>query len=169
MNNTYTTQNLIKPTGLVQIYTYAMDGRNATFVIYHIKLDEEIDYSMMEESLQCCSKRFSYMNKKIVIKDNSTYFVPNDVHVKLHKDSLDHIIDAQENDGFLYRVAVCDSTLIVSFFHCLTDGKGMMKYIRLLLQGYYRRKHPEEMTDSQDDILELQKEADPEEYLDQCH
>lgn len=123
---------------LSMIYFYSMDGKHSTHCGIRFELDDFINYLVMNEALQRCMKRFSYLCRKLVEVGDSVCLQENDAPVVLHEEPLNVVINAQKNDGHLIRFSSWGKTLTIQVFHGLADGACMLNLIKVLLVEYYK-------------------------------
>lgn len=153
---------------LSDVMFYSMDDRNATYVVMSLSLDHPVNKEIMSKAFTYSCKRFPYFQTKLEKLASGFKLVKNEHMPKMHTDSLDYLIDASNNDAFLYRFSVLDNHITLSVFHGLTDANGMIAFIKVILKKYYEllgEKVEIPLEYNENDVPSKEETAEPLDYI----
>lgn len=113
---------------------------NAPFYVRIVfELDHVINTEYMEQAVKLACKRYPYFMVKLEKMRNSLVFVDNKAPVLLYSDGENYTIDAEDNNGYLFRFSADGNVLTATFMHCLTDGRGIHRFVNTVLYYYFEK------------------------------
>lgn len=127
------------------------------FVVY---MDEDIDADCLKRAVQTALDRHRVF-RLIVIQDEKRFYLMTN-----HSDGVIHPDDGsrpeaggEKNNGLLTYISYRDNKINVDFFHGISDGIGLLAFIRTLLGCYCSERY-------EGVISTVDTKEDPREYAD---
>ena len=144
---------------------YILDKDFAFYVQSRIELDEPVDHDQMQHALDMTISRYPYFKVKLV-KNGERYCLDvNDKPFLLYDDPESMTLAPAANNDYLLRVSAVGRLLNVCFCHAMTDGRGLLPFIKTLLYYYslYHYNTDPEMSDVRlaGDKIPEEEVADP--------
>ncbi len=127
-------------------------GNSSVFRVSVI-LKEEVDAHALQLAVNMIYERFSLFFLRLKKGFFWNYFDTNYVHFTVEKELLspcDNILTF-ENKGYIIKVLYYKNRISVEAFHSITDGSGVLEFIKSLVYYYHCVKHGE--IDSQGKVL----------------
>ncbi len=131
-----------------------------------IKLKDEVDKACLEYAAEIAMKRHRVFSFVVVSDEKRFYLKTNDKKPIVHfDDGSRYTVGTEENNGHLTRIGYNGNRLSVEFFHGVSDGMGVIAFIKTLLYYYCFKKYG--ITEpAPSDILLEETPVDPREYAD---
>ena len=153
-------------------YTSAERG---TFILRdHYVFHEDIDPESMREAIDEALMLYPEFKISVFYKNGEFVSVRNDRPVAFFEGlEQEHRIGGEETNGYLFYAAYEGKTLMFSFFHGLSDRKGLLSFVGSVLYRYAVKTgvemSKEEIDDQKDRIrfseedipADLEKQLDP--------
>lgn len=127
-----------------KIYPPISSSRRGSMFSLIAKMKEPVDKDFLNEAVNVILKRFPTIDVKLkrgifwyYLEENTKPF-----YVTEAKPFFLKFIEDEQNNDFLFRVNYNGNNIILTMFHCLTDGTGALNifkaiiYEYLLLKGY---------------------------------
>ena len=123
-------------------------------------MDEDIDADCLERAAQAALDRHRVFRLSVIQDEKRFYLKTNHSKVVIHPDDgCRHEAGGDKNNGLLTYISYRDNIINVDFFHGISDGMGVIAFLRTLL-GYYCRGRYEMAASA------AITEEDPREYAD---
>ncbi len=122
----------------------AVAGKNNSSVFrVSVILREEIDPQLLQIAVNMIYERFDLFFIRLRKGVFWNYFDKNHVHFTIEKENAPpcSTIYAHENKGFIIKVLYFGNRISVEAFHSITDGSGVIEYIKALIYYYITIKH----------------------------
>lgn len=115
---------------------YILDKDFSFYVQSRIELDEPVDHDQMQHALSMTISRYPYFKIKPVKNGERYCLEANDKPFLLYDDPESMTLAPDANNDYLLRVSAADRLLNVCFCHAITDGRGLLPFIKTLLYYY---------------------------------
>jgi hypothetical protein len=115
---------------------YILSKDFSFYVQSRIELDEPIDHDQMQHALDMTISRYPYFKIKLVKNGERYCFDANDKPFLLYDDPERMTLAPDANNDYLLRVSAAGCLVNVCFCHSITDGRGLLPFIRTLLYYY---------------------------------
>jgi hypothetical protein len=120
-----------------QVLFYSLSEHYTNFVQLKVTLDSPIDRAALQRALDTTILRFPYFKVRLVRSGNKYVLEDNDGPLRVYDDAKSPTLLSKENNEYLIRVCAEDSLLNICFCHALTDGRGIMPFLKTLLHYYW--------------------------------
>lgn len=104
------------------------------------ELKEPIDGNILNSVVEALRVRFPYFYVKAVVRDNDVYPVPNPLPMTVRNSWEPINFNSQESNYHLAAWKYDGTRLAVEISHSLTDGAGILPYVKSALYLYLCRK-----------------------------
>lgn len=107
-----------------------------------ITLDEVVDRNCLQYAAELAMKRFCVQRLTVVQDEERFYLKKNHKKPVVHQeDGSQHTVCTDENNGHMTWIGFDGCDIIVEFFHGVSDGRGMLPFLELLIRAYCQKKH----------------------------
>lgn len=120
-----------------QVLFYSLSEQYTNFVQLKVSLDSPIDRQTLQRALDTTILRYPYFKVRLVRSGNKYVLEDNDRPMLVYDDVKSPTLISKENNGYLIRVCAEASLLNICFCHALTDGRGIMPFLKTLLHYYW--------------------------------
>ena len=120
------------------LYLSTPEHPNTMSVVAELK--EPIDGNILNSVVEALRVRFPYFYVKAVARDNDVYPVPNPLPMKVRNSWEPINFNSQESNYHLAAWKYDGTRLAVEISHSLTDGAGILPYVKSALYLYLCRK-----------------------------
>ncbi len=103
----------------------------------YFTLIDEIDGAALTEAVEELRERFPYFYVRVKAIEQELRSIPNPAPVLVRNSWKPVIIGSKENNYHLLAVRYEGKRLCIEVSHCLTDGAGIMPYLKALLYLYF--------------------------------
>ena len=121
-----------------KVFYYGQSGEGSTFNLrMSLFMREKLDVSSFAQAANTALIRFPEFKYRPVIHDNKLFKKENGSDVLLIPyDGTSRLLGTDETNGYLFYFAYDGDRVFFSFFHGLTDYKGILAYIYTVLIIY---------------------------------
>lgn len=121
-----------------KVFYYGQSGDGATFNLrMSFFMRDKLDVSLFKEAINTSLDRFPEFKYRPVVFENQLFAKDNTEEVLLVPyDARSRTLGTDETNGYLFYFAYDGNRVFFSFFHGLTDYKGMLAYIYTVLIMY---------------------------------
>ena len=123
-----------------KIFSLSFNKKDTSIFRLTTTFKNKIDEKYLRQALDRTLKKYKEYKVKLN-KDLFWYYLEeNEKTLPIHKE-IDYEftqINTEENNNHLIRIAYEDKTLIVDFFHLLTDGVNGLEFIKDIIYNYSR-------------------------------
>ncbi len=102
---------------------------------YQFTLRDEIDQDLMEQAARAVLARTEYFQQMLVWEGKEVYLEPNPQPFAICRD-LEMRAMPQETNGYLFNVSCAGREVCFDWFHFLSDGRGISRYLTQVLSEY---------------------------------
>ncbi len=127
-----------------QIFYYYLKPNHANTVQIRITFDQDIDLTAMQHAATLAIERYPYFKVKMVKHDESIVLVDNPAPFLIYDDVDAPDLGRKANNNYLLRVSCAGPKLNVCMSHALTDGRGIMNFVKTMLHLYWQEYAHEE-------------------------
>ena len=120
------------------LYLSTPEHPNTMSVVAELK--EPIDGNILNSVVEALRVRFPYFYVKAVVRDNDVYPVPNPLPMTVRNSWEPINFNSQESNYHLAAWKYDGTRLAVEISHSLTDGAGILPYVKSALYLYLCRK-----------------------------
>lgn len=121
-----------------------------------ITLRDSVDITCLQSALEITMNRFRIFRLEEIQEDNKYYLKDNSRQPIAHGCNMGRrILGKSENNGYLVRVGVNESHILVDFFQGITDGRGIQPFVKKLLTNYYEIRQGKELSE---EVVTAQKQ-----------
>lgn len=120
------------------LYLSTPEHPNTMSVVAELK--EPIDGNILNSVVEALRVRFPYFYVKAVVRDNDVYPVPNPLPMTVRNSWEPINFNSQESNYHLTAWKYDGTRLAVEISHSLTDGAGILPYVKSALYLYLCRK-----------------------------
>jgi len=117
---------------------YGLGDFYTGFVGIRFKFDSVIDKNVMQKALDTTITRYPYFRVKMVRVGEEIALEKNSEPMLLYDDPDDPSLSNNRNLGHLLRVSAKGQWLNICFCHALTDGRGIMPFVKTLFHYYWQ-------------------------------
>lgn len=150
-----------------KLFYYFFSEEESCSLIMRIGLQEKVDKRILKKALNQALLRYpNFRQMPVLDAGGHLHTMENDREAEVYPyDPAPANLGTKETGGFLFRVMYEGSTVWVSVFHAVCDGRGYMMFIRTLLYYYFTMAgHP--VRNPNNSILTTETPADPSEMAD---
>ncbi len=128
------------------------NGNSSVFRV-SVVLKEEVDERILQLSVNMIYERFSLFFLRLRKGFFWNYFDTNHIHFKVEEErhSPCENIVSYENKGYIIKVLYYKNRISVEAFHSITDGSGVIEFVKSLVYYYISIKHGQ--IDSENKVL----------------
>ncbi|MBQ9157558.1 MAG: hypothetical protein IJ137_12370 [Eubacterium sp.] len=121
-----------------KLFYYYFSENESCNLVLRLVLKERIDQSILKKALNRTLKRYpNFRQKPVLDSEGYLYSVDNDLEAEVYPYDPDPVnFGTRDTNGYLFRVMYEGSTLWISVFHGVCDGRGYMMFARTLLYYY---------------------------------
>ena len=123
-----------------KIFSLSFNKKDTSIFRLTTTLKNKIDEKYLRQALDRTLKKYKDYKVKLN-KDLFWYYLEeNEKSLPIHNE-IDYEftkINTEENNNHLVRIAYEDNTLVVDFFHLLTDGANGLEFIKDIIYNYSR-------------------------------
>ncbi len=126
-----------------KLFPSVTSKNNSSVFRVSVVLNEEIDPDTLQLAVNMIYERFSLFFLRLRRGVFWNYFDRNHIYFKVEEDlnsPCDNIIKF-ENKGYIIKVLYYKNRVSVEAFHSITDGNGILEYIKSLIYYYICIKH----------------------------
>ena len=124
--------------GVSSEYFYQRNVDDATFSIQmEFKLKKAIDIRSLKTATSRAIELYPELCFRPVLKDGKVVAEPNDKEVCVYDNrDVSRCFGSDETNGYLFYFSHDDRTLVLHFYHGMTDIKGIMAFLRTVFYYY---------------------------------
>lgn len=133
---------------------------------FSISLDEPVSETCLQYAAKMAMERCRTFRLVVVADESSFYLRENTKEPIVHKDTgKRHEMCNEANNGHMTWIGYKGDTIILEFFHGVSDGMGIKRFAQILLYYYFEKKCGTDFfgVETKTDILTTE---DPREYAD---
>lgn len=124
------------------IYPASLSKKYASLFRMSVSLTEEIDLGILQTALQNTVRRIPTFGYTLSNGSFWWYLSKLEKTPQIMDYQRLHLFNIKNNDGFLFRLSVKQSsTIVLDIFHVLTDGNGAMTFLLTLVAEYLKLRH----------------------------
>jgi len=127
-----------------QCMFYSMTETFSNFTQMRNHMDEEVDVPSLDRALQTTILRYPYFKVKLVRKGEELFLAENRKPLLIYPDVESPTMAPEKNNDYLFRISAAGDIINISFCHAISDGGGIMPFIKTLLHYYFVCKLGEE-------------------------
>lgn len=138
--------NLVDQEGRIHIidgmryYKKTDEQNNVPRFVVH--MDAPVDEACLTRAAQTALDRHRVFRLSVVQDAKRFYLVTNNGEAVIHPDDGSrHEAGGEKNNGFLTYISYRDNIISVDFFHGVTDGMGVIAFLKTLLGCYCRERY----------------------------
>lgn len=120
-----------------QCLFYSMTDTYSNFAQLRFRMDAEIDRPVLQRALDTAIGLYPYFRVKLARRGEELVLEENDAPFSVYGDADAPTLEPGRNNGYLLRVSAAGSVINISFCHAITDGRGILPFIRTLLHYYW--------------------------------
>ncbi|MCR4990877.1 MAG: hypothetical protein K6A38_08450 [Lachnospiraceae bacterium] len=104
-----------------------------------VRLKEKIDPEALQNALERTVRRNPFFRLKPILDENGNICCEqNSVPPGISpEDGTRVLLGTEDTDGYLFRVRYTEDTIILFASHVLTDGRGVISFLKSLLYNYF--------------------------------
>ncbi len=110
-----------------------------------VGLKKDIDLNTLDEAVQEAAKRYPYFCRKIVNKDGEYDIVFNEAAIPVRGGDTPIVLGSKEAGGHFMAVSCAGREIIFDIYHSMTDGKGLMEWVKTVLYLYLKKTEDENL------------------------
>ncbi len=104
-----------------------------------VGLYKDIEFDVLNEAVQEAAVRYPYFCRKIVKIVDEYDVVFNEAAVPVCKGDTPLILGSREANGHFMAVSCAGNEIIFDIYHSMTDGKGLMEWVKTVLYLYLKK------------------------------
>jgi len=130
-----------------------------------VEMNELVDCDCLNRAAQKALERHRVF-RMTVVSDSAEFFLTTNDQEPLvhHEDGQRHVVGTEANHGYLTWIGYRDHQIMVEFFHGVSDGMGVIAFVKTLLYHYCCEKYG--AFDAPKGVLTSAIPEDPLEYAD---
>ena len=125
-----------------------------------IRFDDAIDSKSLDIAVSRLRNRFPWFYVGVAVEGEKYVLKPNPLPVIIHDADKIITLGAKESNYHLLSIGYKGNRLLIEISHCLTDGAGLLPYVRLLINLYLAQKKDIELTDDYRDYINQKPSED---------
>lgn len=107
-----------------------------------ITMTEKIDRECLQYAAKTAMQRFCVQRLVVESDESRFYLKQNFQEPVVHLDNGErHVVCNEKNRGHMTWIGYKECDIIVDFFHGVSDGIGMIPFLKLLLTSYCQKKY----------------------------
>lgn len=126
-----------------KIFSLSFNKKDTSVFRLTITLNEKIDSKILKEAVNKTLRKFKAFKVRLRKGILWHYFEHNDREIIIHKEE-DNILDNfhnKNNNYYPFKVMYDYDTIILDYFHLLTDGYGANQFLTSIVKNYIEIKH----------------------------
>lgn len=148
-----------------QVFYYSIENDYANWAGMEVEFDQKLDAGILEKAINSALVRYPYFAGKLAIRGEAYVLEKNNNPVRVYsaQEKPDYLFGPQNND-YMFRFSVKESTLSAKFFHGLCDARGFEPFLKTILFEYFNTT--ENRTYKVDGVNLVDSPINKEEYTD---
>lgn len=118
-------------------HIYRNNCEESLVIVVRLMLKEKVDYKSMQKALIKAADRYPNFHSVIASRGTGLFYEDNEEKPVLMTEDKPYRLGSKELNYYPYSVCALDRQLKITAHHGLTDGYGMMEFIKTLLYYYY--------------------------------
>ena len=120
------------------LYTSTSEHPNTMCIT--VTLTKPVDGGVLRQAVEACRERFPYFYVRAMVTDNDLLPVPNSLPVTVRGTWAPIVLCARESNYHVMAFKYEGKRLAVEMLHSISDGAGLMPYLKSVLYVYLSRK-----------------------------
>lgn len=120
-----------------EFFYYTQSGDGTVFdIVQNMEFHDEIDKTVLKESVEKALELFPEFAVRPVIKDNRLYYQENHEPAPIFDEDRISYFGTEYTNCYQFRIVCSGKTLRMSVFHAMADAIGLMSFIKTFLYFY---------------------------------
>lgn len=137
-----------------KLFFHMMHGRNTFSIRFQYEFFEDIEPGSMKESLEEALRLYPEFKIRVLPKNHRFVSQVNDRPIAFFQGiGQEHKLGSDETNGYLFYLAYEKKSLLISYYHGLTDTKGILTFMGTALY-YYAQKTGQALSEEEKEALQ---------------
>ena len=127
---------------------YCINENFSYFLRSEVVLQDIVEPQILGKAVETAFLRFPYFSATLCKDEHGYYAAPNNAPPVILQDDSKVILNSPEVNGHLIVVSCHEDRIVFSICHCITDGRGILPFIKTVLYYYLTGRYGMELDSS---------------------